>query len=94
MSDKLVRLFGSTAPVNGAEPAVIEYLKDALAAAERGEIVAVGIIKIDPAGCIDCGYRNPSLQYDHHIVAGCSYLQHDIAETTTIDRPIVPREPA
>lgn len=69
---------GSAAPMgNGAEPDIIAVLERTLEQARRGELRAVGLVLVK--GNLEIGTiaRNPG-GHRHLLVAGCSYLQHDL----------------
>lgn len=59
----------------GAVLSVVELLRDRLAAAERGEIVSLAMITIDPADKI---FAKSTGGNRHLLVAGTVYLQIDM----------------
>ena len=83
-TNKIVAIRGATlAQATGsAEPVVVRALRLALAQAERGEIVAVGIVTVKPNGKISHSWECPS-EHGHPLVAGCAYLAHDLIANTT-----------
>lgn len=60
-----------------AKGEVVELLEDALAAAKRGEVVALGLILVSPTLRISPWWANPNGDA-HAIVAGCEYLKLSI----------------
>lgn len=69
---------GASAPLgNGAEPDIIAALEAALDQARRGELRAVGLVLVKGNLEIGTVARNPC-GHRHLLVAGCSYLQHDL----------------
>lgn len=79
MSAKVVPINGD-GPVHqqtGIRLSVIELLREKLHAAERGEIIAVGIIWVDPADKV--GSKSAGVSR-HNLVAGTIYLQQELAK--------------
>lgn len=82
--DKVVTIRGATfAQATGAaEPLVVKALRMALDQAERGEVVAVGIVTVKPNGKVSHSWQCPS-EHGHPLVAGCTYLTQDLIANTT-----------
>ena len=85
---KVVAIGGASVPqaTGAADPAVIDALREALDQAERGEIVAIGLIKVRPSGHVGFGWQCPGMG-GHMLIAGCEYLKHDLLMGTSRDVP-------
>ena len=79
MDDKVIAFRGvSLGAVTGAvEPDVVAMLSLALQQAERGEIVAIAMVKVKPNGHVGHCWENPGGD-GHLLVAGAAYLQHEL----------------
>jgi hypothetical protein len=78
MAEKVVGLRGrAVLTEDGAEPDIIAVLERTLEQARAGEFVAIGLILIRRNLEIGSIARNPAGSR-HLLVAGCSYLQHDL----------------
>lgn len=62
---------------SGAVKDVVEFLRERLAAAERGEIVSLAMVTIDPADKI-CTKSSGGNR--HLLIAGTVYLQLDMTK--------------
>lgn len=61
----------------GIDVGVVELLRAKLEAAERGDIVAVAVIWVDPANKVGAKSEGGSR---HNLIAGTVYLQIDLAK--------------
>jgi len=57
---------------------LIEILEDKLARAKEGEFSTGAVVLVRPDGSIMCHFSKS--ENTHALVAGCSYLAHDIME--------------
>ena len=82
--DKVVTIRGATlAQATGSpEPVVVNALRLALEQAQRGEVVAVGIVTVKPYGKVSHSWECPS-EHGHPLVAGCAYVTQDLIANTT-----------
>lgn len=82
----VVALRGSAAVAQGqSEPEVVEALEDYLERAKRGEIVALCLVGVSPAGNVVTAYRNPS-HWLHHMTSGAATLLYRLnAENPSLD---------
>lgn len=77
--NKIVSLRGEEIDVGtGARKSVVDLLRGFLEAAERGEIISVAIVSVDPAQKVDHHWSKGDDR--HLLVAGAVYLQHELSK--------------